>query len=445
MDKKSAQDVVEKVLALSDATETEVLLSANQENLTRFSDNAVSQNVSRSNVGLTVKVHLGQKVGRATTDMLDSGALERVIGLANKVASQQRDNPDLLPLPEPAEFRSSDAFVTETAEFSPEARAEAIRLVVGEADKAGGKAAGIFSTEKETLAIGNSNGLFAHHQGTSVVLSATVEVDDGSGWAEEVDKDVGNIHTAHVAEIAVKKALDSRDAQPIDPGEYTVVLEPAAVADFLMFMAWEAFGGLNYIEGRSFMSNKIGERVLGSSVTILDDAYDSFSPGIPFDFEGLPRQRVVLIKDGHAHSVVHDRITAARTGTESTGHSLPQPNSTGPLPLNLLLEPGDSSIEEMITSTQRGILVTHFHYTNVLDPVRLTLTGMTRDGTFLIEDGRVTRPVRNLRFTDSVVDVLNRIEHISAERRAVQGFFGGNFVLPALHISKFNFSSTSDF
>lgn len=445
MDEKLAQSIIEKVLSFSDATETEVLLSDEEENLTRFSNNAISQNVARSNLSLTVKVHLDKKVGRATTDRLDEDSLKRVLDLAKKVASQQRENPELLPLPGPSEFKDTHASDKKTADFSPEARAETIKYVAGEASKVDGEAAGIFSTENGSLALGNSNGLFAHHRSTSAILSVTVEVEDGSGWAEEVHKDVDKINAEKVAGTAIKKALDSRKAVPFDPGEYTVVLEPAAVADFMMFMAWEGFGGLNFIEGRSFMSGKIGERVFGANVTILDDAYDPLSPGIPFDFEGFPRQRIVLIEEGYARSVVHDRITAAKAATETTGHSLPQPNSTGPLPLNLLLQLGNSSLEEMIESTSKGILVTHFHYTNVLDPVRLTLTGMTRDGTFLIEDGRISKPVRNLRFTVSAVDAFNRIELISSERRRVQGFFGGNFLLPAINISKFNFSSASEF
>jgi PmbA protein len=295
------------------------------------------------------------------------------------------------------------------------------------------------------VALGNSQGLFAFHQDTKAIFSATVEVEGVSGWAEDVKRDVTQIEADYVIQTAIKKALDARKPVAIKPGEYPVVLESAAVTDFLMFMVYEGFGGLNFLEGRSFMSGKLGQKVMGDNVTIVDDAYSPANPGMSFDFEGTPRQKLVLIDKGLANAVTHDRLTAVKAGASSTGHSLPQPNSTGPLPLNVMLEPGDSSLEEMINSTGMGILVTHFHYTNVQDPVKLMLTGMTRDGTFLIENGKVTKPLRNLRFTDSAVQVFNRIEMISQDRRTAQGFFAGAFVVPALKISGFNFSSVSEF
>lgn len=445
MDRSQAEAIVQKVLSFSDATETEALLSHSEENLTRFGNNAISQNVARNTDSLTVKVHSGQKVGRATTDRFDEEALKRVIAMAKHAASQQKDNPDLLPLLRPSRFAESHAYFEETAQFGPEQRAATTKKLVQEAIKHQATAAGVFSTGAESAALGNSKGLFAYFPSSMATLSLTVEKDGGSGWAEEWHRNVSEIDADYVARTAIKKALDSRDPQPLDPGQYTVVLEPAAVSDFLMFMAYESFGGLNFIEGRSFLSGKLGKKVFSENITIIDDAYSDLNPGLPFDFEGQPRQQVVLIEKGVARQVVHDRITASKADTVTTGHSLPQPNPTGPLPLNLMLEPGDSNLEEMITSTERGILVTHFHYTNVLDPVKLTLTGMTRDGTFLIEDGRITRPVRNMRFTDSIVEAFNRIEFISKERRTAEAFFSGAFVVPALKISKFNFSSASEF
>lgn len=445
MDHQQAESIIKKVLSFSDATETEVLISHGEENLTRFSANAITQNVARNTDSLTVKVHLGKKLGRANTDRFDDESLKRAVSTAKQIALQQKENPDLLPLLGPAELRESKAYFPDTAKFEPEQRADAIRRLVQEVVKYNARAAGIFSTGGGAIAMGNSRGFMGYHRETSAVFSATVEVDDTSGWAEEVQRDVTKIDEAYVIETAVKKALDARNPGTLDPGRYTVVLEPAAVADFLMFMVYEGFGGLNFVENRSFLSGKIGEKILGENVTIVDDAYSDLNPGLPFDFEGLPRQRISLIEKGIARGVAHDRMTAARAGTDSTGHSLPQPNSSGPFPLNVMVEPGESSLEEMIKSTKYGVLITHLHYTNVLDPIKLSLTGMTRDGTFLIENGKIARPVRNMRFTDSTVEAFNRIELISRRRRTAEAFFSGSFVVPALKISDFNFSSVSEF
>lgn len=440
-----AEELIKRALSFSDADETEVLLSHGEDHLTRYSNNVISQNVSRHTAGLTLKVHLGKKVGRASTDRFDNDSLKRVVAGAKLVAEQARENPDLLPLQGAGEFGEPQAYIKKTADFSPEERAQSIGKLVREASKHKGNAAGIYNNSSEAVALGNSRGLFAYHRETKAVFSATVEVNGVTGWAEAVQRDVSKIDENFVIQTALRKAMAARKPMALQPGEYTVVLEPAAVTDFLMFMVFEGFGGLNYVEGRSFMSGKLGQKVMGDNVTIMDDAYSTESPGLPFDFEGTARQKLILIEKGIARQVAHDRITAARVGTKTTGHSLPQPNSSGPFPVNVMMAPGDSSLDEMIVSTERGVLVTHFHYSNVLDPIKLTLTGMTRDGTFLIERGKVTKPVRNMRFTQSIVEAFNRIEMISKERRTANAFFAGSFVVPALKIEKFNFSSASEF
>lgn len=445
MDRNQAEELIKRALSFSDADETEVLLSHGEDHLTRFSNNVISQNVSRHTDGMTVKVHLGKKVGRASTDRLDDESLKRVVANARRVAEQAKENPDLLPLQGAGQFQESKAYFQKTADFGPEERAESIRKLVQETVKHNASAAGIFNNGSEAAALGNSRGLFAYHRETRADFSATVEVDGASGWAEDLQRDVSRIDENFVIQTAISRALLAKNPIAIDPGEYSVVLEPAAVADFLMFMVFEGFGGLNFVEGRSFMSGKIGQRVMGENVTIVDDAYSDLTPGLPFDFEGTSRQKLVLIDRGIARQVAHDRITAARVGMTTTGHSLPQPNSSGPFPLNVMMEPGNSTLDDMIKSTEMGVLVTHFHYSNVLDPIRLSLTGMTRDGTFLIEKGKITKPVRNMRFTQSIVEAFNRIEMVSKERRTANAFFAGSFVVPALKIARFNFSSASEF
>ncbi len=445
MDKSKAEAIIQHVISLSDADETEALLSHGEENLTRFSDNVISQNVARNTDSLTIRVHLGKKVGRATTDKFDNDSLKRAFNMAKSVASQQDENPDLLTMLGPSEFLQSNAYYPDTVAFSPEERAETIAKLVKEAARSKGNGAGIFSTGCESVAIGNSKNLFGYFQSSSAALSLTVDIEGASGWAEDTQRDVSNIDADRVMNTAIRKAKDAQNPIQIEPGEYTVVLESAAVSDFMMFLAYESFGGLNYNEGRSFLSGRLGEKILGDNITICDDAYSDLNPGLPFDFEGAPRQSLTLIENGIAKAVVHDRITAAKANTVTTGHSLPQPNSSGPFPLNLELAAGDSNLAEMIKSTDHGILVTHFHYANVLDPVEVMLTGMTRDGTFLIENGKISKPIINMRFTDSIVKAFNQVELISKERIASEAFFAGSFVVPALKISKFNFSSVSEF
>ncbi len=445
LDRDQAEELVKRALSFSDADETEVILSHGEENLTRFSNNIITQNVARDTDGLAVKVHLGKKVGRAGTNRFDDESLKRAIANAKLAASQAKENSDLLALRGQGIFQETPAYCQNTADFGPEERADAIARFVAAVKKERAEAAGIFSSGGEAVAMGNSRGLFAFHRETKAVFSGTVEVDGASGWAEEVQLDVSKLDVSAVIDTAIRKALQARNPIALEPGPYDVVLEPAAVTDFLMFMTFEGFGGLNFIEGRSFMSGKIGQKVMGENVTIVDDAYSKLSPGLPFDFEGSPRQRVVLIEKGVARAPVHDRITAAKVGTQTTGHSLPQPNSSGPFPLNVALQGGNSSLAEMIESTPKGILVTHFHYSNVLDPIKLTLTGMTRDGTLLIENGKITKPIRNMRFTESVVEAFNRIKLISKDRITAHAFFGGAFVVPAVKMAKFTFSSVSEF
>ncbi|MBU0518721.1 TldD/PmbA family protein [bacterium] len=445
MDRSQAEAIVQKTLALSTAAETEVILSHGEENLTRFSNNAISQNVARNTDSLTIKVHLGKKVGRTTTDRFDDESLRGALQNACNVAEQQTENPELLPLLGQSDFPLVDYFNQETAAYSPQKRALTIKSIVDIAKQEKAELAGIFSTGSEAVALGNSAGLFAYYRSTTATLSATAEIAGQSGWADDNSRDVTKIDAERVVATALEKASLAQNPEPIDPGDYCVVLEPAAVSDFLMFMVWEGFGGLNFNEGRSFMTGKLGEKILGDNVTIIDDAFSASNPGLPFDFEGVPRQKITLIENGIARAAVHDRYTALKAGVASTGHSLPQPNSAGPLALNVSIEPGQSSLQEMISSTEKGLLVTHFHYTNVLDPVTLTLTGMTRDGTFLIENGKVTRPVRNLRFTDNIVEAFNHVEAISRDRKTVEAFFEGSFVAPAMKLSKFHFSSVSEF
>jgi len=442
---KRARAICEAVFEKVPKGEAEVLLQDETSSLTRFAENRIHQNVSHSSMEISVRIQLGKRVGRASTNRLDEEALGRCAMRALAFARLQPEDKDLLPLPGPQKYRDVSAFVKRTAQLSPENRADAVADAVGRCKSKKLKAAGKYESGASALVLANSRGLFAAHRATESCFDITAMAGDSSGWASAANKDARRYDPKCLTERAVDKALRSRNPIAVDPGPYTVVLEPAAVTDFLMFMALYGFGGLGYLEGRSFTSGKLGKKILGANVTIVDDAYAEKTTGIPFDFEGMPRQRVPLVKNGVVAGVVHDRQTARRAGTQTTGHALPQPNNYGPIPLNPCFGAGESSLDEMIADTKRGLLVTHFHYTNIIDPMRMILTGMTRDGTFLIENGEVRRPVRNMRFTQSLIEALNNVRAISRERESAPAFWGSTMLVPAMQIDGFTFSSGTEF
>jgi PmbA protein len=439
------QTLLEKAAGAAPGYDVELIAATKREALTRFGNNVISQNVDTWDTELVVVVKKGPRLGRASCNQPGTEALARAARNAVRLAESQPDRPDLLPPLSRQTYRALNHFVPRTAKHTPKEKAEAIREVVSLCRKRRLNAAGIFSGGFQDVGLANTRGLSVCGTHTEASFSLTVMTPDSSGWAETTHRDIGEIDPEALAETAIQKALDSRKPRKAPPGRYTVVLEPHAVAELLLFMAWETFGALPYQEGRSFLSGAIGKSLMNESVTILDDVYHPKTIGLPFDFEGVPRRRVALIEKGVGRGVVYDRATARRDGVESTGHSLPQPNSFGPLPLNLVMASGSDSREDLIAGTERGLLVTHFHYTNLIDPVPLTLTGMTRNGTFLIEKGRVRHAVRNFRFTESVLEAFNRIEAVGRDQVYASSFWGSGIVAPALKIRDFNFSSSTTF
>jgi len=261
----------------------------------------------------------------------------------------------------------------------------------------------------------------------------------GSGWASFLDADAAQLAPEALGDIAADLALRAANPGSLDPGAYTVVLGPEAVADILNFLAFVGFSAKAVEEGRSFMSGKFGERVMSPLVTIVDDALGSRAMGTTFDYEGMPKRRVPLVERGVVGQPVTDSYWAGRLGRPDTGHALPAPNSYGPMPLNLELAPGDATVDELISSVKHGVYVTRFHYVNVEDPVSVLLTGMTRDGTFAIEEGRLARPLKNLRFTQSAVEALATCEGVARERTFV-GLEEDAVCAPAVLLGSFTFT-----
>lgn len=445
LDESRLKTFMNHASSVADAYEIELLYTSKQECLARFGNNRISQHIAEEDIDLSFRVQKGLRQGCASCNQTDPATIQKTIRRAISIAEAQPEELSLLPMPSAQTYQRLNHVVPPTQKGSPAMKVEQIKQAISKIQRRKLKAAGFYSNGIESVALANSNGLLALGAYTTATFGITIMTDDSSGWAERTDKDIRNIDPVALANTALLKAEQSRKPRPIEPGPYTVILEPAAVADLLLFMAWESLGALPYLEARSFMSGKLGQRIMDPRVSIRDDVYHPNSVGISFDYEGSPRQRTLLIEKGVAQAVVHDRKTARKEGRSSTGHALPQPNTMGPFPSNLVMSPGKDSISEMISNTDRGLLVTHFHYTNLLEPIPLSITGMTRDATFLIEHGKIRGPVKNMRFTESILDCFNRIEAVGLETDYVNSFWGSGIVAPSLKIRDFNFSSKTTF
>jgi len=447
MTHERVEETLSRCLELSRADQTEVVVKASRTYLTRYATNYVHQNTAETDAEVWVRAVLGKKIGMATAKVLDDETLRRTVRRAEDIARVSPDLPDFASLPDvtaaggPVE---SPAYSKATAECTAEERARGVGRVCALAAKYGFEAAGAFSTGVSVLAVANSLGVRRYAEMTRASLTAIVIGPSGSGYAEDLGVDAGRLDVDRVAETAVGKCRDAQDPVAVEPGEYEVVLEAPAVADLVTYLAYLGLGALAVQEGRSFMCGRLGQKVTGEKFTLWDDGTDPSGMPLPFDFEGVRRQKVVLIEGGVARDVVYDSYTAGREGgRKSTGHALPPMMHYGPMPLNLFVEPGDADLESMVRGTKRGLLVTRFHYTNPVHPVLTTLTGMTRDGTFLIEGGKVGRPVKNLRFTDSILGAFEGIEALSRETWLSEMFGFGAVRAPAMKLASFKFTGVT--
>ncbi len=411
--------------------------------LTRFASSEIHQNTWREDVEIRVMAVLaGGRTGVASTHAANGEAVRKAAQDAVAIARVCPPSPAFPGLAEPQEIPGKDGYDEETAQAGPSDRAAVVRrLLAGLAGDMAG--AGFSETVADEVLVANSNGVSAYAATTRAGVSLMAIAPDSTGISEVLTRRVGDLDLERIASRAIGKAEHGRDPQPLAPGSYTVVLEPAASSTLMQFLAWIGFGAKAFLEDRSFLSDRMGERVCSELVTIVDDPLAPESLGLPFDFEGTPARRIALIERGVAKSVVWDRTTAKQAGLSSTGHALPPPNPEGPFPLNLLMEPGERSLEDLIASTERGLLVTRFHYSNIVNEKETVLTGMTRDGTFLIEDGKLARPVMNLRYTQNALEALSNVEAVGDTTEiSTELFFGGSRA-PALKIRDFKFSSAT--
>jgi PmbA protein len=443
LSRQQAEQIFDQVLKYSTAEETEVMVSSSTFALTRFANNTIHQNVSEESTVLSVRVVTDGRMARASTNKFDEGSIRQICEGVLALARLQPPDPELLPMPGPQTYRAVNRFFPETAELTPATRAATVASVIKRAEKNRLTAAGIFSSGASAYGLFNSRGLSAFHEETLAEFSVTMLGRDGSGWAKKTSPYWPEVEPPELAERAAQKALLSKNPQDIEPGKYPVILEPAAVLDLLGFLVLD-FGGLAVHEQRSCLTGRVGEKVFGDNISLRDDVFHPSQTGAPFDGEGIPRHRVSIVKRGVVKSLVYARQTAQKLGKQPTGHGFPLPNEYGEAPLNIVMEGERSSLEDMVKTTPKGLLVTRFWYIREVDPYQKILTGMTRDGTFWIEDGQLRHGVKNLRFNQSMVEMLRQVEMLGQPQRTA-GEESFEMVVPAMKIREFNFSSLTKY
>jgi len=439
--------LMKDVLRRSTAEQTEVIVLGTDEQLTRFANNEIHQNVSETNVSVTVRVAQGKRVGMATTNDLTPTGLDRVVQTAIEVVALQPENPGFPGFREPLPVRQVSAFDDATASYSPEERAQGVGVICQRAHQANLNAAGAFSTAANELGVANSHGVLAYHAGTTADAVTVVMSDDSSGYAADRAWRVGSLDIAALGDEAINKALNSRHPRDLEPGVYSVVLEPYASQDLVSMLGFTGMGALALQEGRSWMNDRLGEQIMAPSISIWDDGLDTTGLPVPFDFEGAPKQRVDIVRDGVVIGPVYDTAAAHQEENHSsTGHALPPAMAAtyGPMPLNLFMAPGNATLEQMVASTERGILITRFHYTRPVHPRDAVITGLTRDGTFLIQGGEIAYPIKNLRYTQSYLSALAGTAMVGKTLKTLGSYVGVERV-PALKLAQFRFTGATQF
>jgi PmbA protein len=435
----------ERALDVPGADAVEVVLTTSDSALTRFADSRIHQNTARVDGDARIRVVVdGNRIGVVATNDLSAPSLRAAAAAALESARATPADRTFAGLAQPADYPEAGIYDEPTARCSPAERAERVAAMLALLSD-GVAGAGAVETTAGELVVANTNGVRAYTLTTRANCSILASGPDSTGYAENTAPRIGDIDCERLAERAARKVELGRRPRDVDPGDYAVVLEPAATATLVEFLCYIAFNGKEVLEGRSPLTGRIGEQVCDPRVTIVDDALSPLLPGVPFDFEGVPKRRIALIDRGVAAAAVYDLATGHAAGTESTGHGLPAPNPEGAFPLHPYMTPGDTPPDDLVAGLERGLLVTRFHYTNVLNPMETTLTGMTRDGTFLVEDGRITSGVRNLRFTQSIFDALSAVEDIGRETEVASEMFFGCARTPAVRLSRFSFTSATSF
>jgi predicted Zn-dependent protease len=438
--------IIDNVLRLAEFTEadeTEVHVDEVDDSLTRFANNAIHQNVAERGLTVSIRTVVDGRTARATTNRIDEDSLRGAVESSLSMAHSQPKDPRLLPMPGKQKYRSLNRFAAPTAALTPEDRAHAVKRACDLAISEGQVAAGIFASGMSQSAMGNSRGLFAAYRETHAEFSITMQESPAASWAKANASSVRDFDPQKLAATASDKAHRALNAQELAPGKYTVILEPSAVLDVVGFLFYD-FSATALADKRSCLNDRMGKPIFGENISVTDDAYHPLQLGAPFDGEGMPREKVALVQNGVPKNLVYSRVSAKAAKKKPTGHGFTLPNEYGEAPMNLVFAGGNDSIEKMIASTDRGLLVTRLWYIREVDPYEKIMTGMTRDGLFLVEKGKVTSAVKNFRFNQSLLDMLKNVEMMGPAVRAT-GEEAFEMVVPAMKVRDFHFSEVTKF
>jgi PmbA protein len=438
--------IIDNVLHLAKSTEadeTEVHVDEVDDSLTRFANNAIHQNVAERGLTVSIRTVVDERTARATTNRIDEDSLRGAIESSLSLAHSQPKDPRLLPMPGKQKYRNVNRFAAPTAALTPEDRARAVKRACDLGIHNGQVAAGIFASGMSQSAMGNSRGLFAAYRETHAEFSITMQESPAASWAKANACNVRDFDPQKLAAIASDKAHRALNAQELAPGKYTVILEPSAVLDVVGFLFYD-FSATALADKRSCLNDRMGKPIFGKNISVTDDAYHPLQLGAPFDGEGIPREKVALVQNGVPKNLVYSRVSAKAARKKPTGHGFTLPNEYGEAPMNLVFTGGNDSVEKMIASTDRGLLVTRLWYIREVDPYEKIMTGMTRDGLFLVEKGEVTSAVKNFRFNQSLLDMLKNVEMMGPAVRAT-GEEAFEMVVPAMKVRDFNLSEVTKF
>ena len=436
---QEAKAILDKVIALSKADECTATLAGSVSGNIRFALNNVSTSGIVSNAELAVQVAFGKRVGTASINEFDDASLERVVRRAEDLAKLAPENPEFMPAIGKQDYKPSPTFSASTAAIDPDFRAKVAADSIAPCRGHGLIAAGFLEDGNGFVAIANSNGNFGYQKSTSFDYTCTVRTEDGrgSGWVGRNLKDASDFKADQDIEIAKRKATESAEAKALEPGKYTVILEPAAAAGLISFMM-NFFDARSADEGRSFLSkkgggNKLGEQVYDPKVNLYADPWHPEAPVLPWDGEGMARERMAIIENGKVANLDYSRYWAQKQGKTASANAG-----------NLLMSGGTKSIAELVRGTEKGILVTRTWYIRMVDPQTVLLTGLTRDGTFYIENGQIKHPVKNFRFNESPVIMLNNIEELGKPVRVAGDESSYVMMIPPMKLRDFTFTSLSD-
>jgi len=431
--------LLQKVLSYSKADECEVNLFGEERGNIRYARNEVSTSGSTIDQGIAVQSAFGKKVGVATINEFDEASLEKVVRRSEELARLAPENPEYIGLLGPQTYLKTAGYFESTAKVTPETRADAVVKSLELTRKQNLTGAGFMDDRHGFSALLNSKGLFAYYPSTDVNFSLTVRTPDGtgSGYVTRGYSDVSKLDTVSATQVAIQKAMGSVGARALEPGKYTVILEPTAATVLLENIFWN-LDARSADEGRSFLSKmggktKLGDKIVDERVTIYSDPTHPDLPASPWSSDGLPQEKTAWIEKGVVKNMAYSRYWAQKKGVKAV-----------PAPNNVIMAGGTASLDEMIKSTQRGILVTKLWYIRSVDPQTLLLTGLTRDGTFYIENGKIKHPVKNFRFNESPIIMLNNLEMLGKPERVVSTESTNNYLIPPMKIREFTFSSLSD-